>query len=79
MCIYIRLSGTSLTSAAASPTSRRASRIPLILMLLLLLLSLSLLLLLLSLLKLRTTQRRLAWPPRKDDTHKSRSVSNCKV
>ena len=27
--------------------------------------------------KIGTIQRRLAWPLRKDDTHKSRSVNNC--
>ena len=31
-----------------------------------------------SSIKLGTMQRRLAWPLRKDDTHTSRSVSNCR-
>ena len=30
-----------------------------------------------SSIKIGTIQRRLAWPLRKDDTHKSRSVNNC--
>ena len=29
--------------------------------------------------KIGTIQRRVAWPLRKDDTHKSRSVNNCIV